>query len=96
MMGGWELGRRGHRCRAEIEFLFTGNERYSGLHGDLTRMTASTIQQLESRIKATDPSKAAPGTLRLDLAKRLLLECKNGICTRPFPRCGSCARQNIG
>ena len=44
--------------RSEIEFLFTGNERYSGLHGDLTRMTGSTIQQLETRIKATDPAKA--------------------------------------
>jgi methyl-accepting chemotaxis protein len=45
--------------RSEIEFLFTGNERYSGLHGDLMRMTGSNIQQLEARIKATDPTRAS-------------------------------------
>ena len=45
--------------RAEIEFLFTGNERYSGLHGDLTRMTGSTIQQLEARIKRPTRPKAS-------------------------------------
>ena len=44
--------------RSEIEFLFTGNERYSGLHGDLMRMAGSNIQQLEARIKTTDPTKA--------------------------------------
>lgn len=79
--------------RAEVEFLFTGDQRYSGRHSDTYRIVSTTMDQLVSRVAAHDPGKSeAVGKIRdglaaydeafkaiFDIKKKLGLDPKSGV-----------------